>query len=108
MGEGGGPVRNVNGEGVLGRVSVCVCALTAGWSWEKLLWRSPELRHNRRRRCCCRLPPPDLHTDTHTQKKKKNQLDENTDRRCFSVVRMKLWNNVDMSIKMWNSFVVFK
>lgn len=25
MGEGGGPVRNVNGEGVLGRVSVCVC-----------------------------------------------------------------------------------
>lgn len=48
-------------------------------------------------------------TQTHTQKKKKkNQLDENTDRRCFSVVRMKLWNNVDMSIKMWNSFVVFK
>lgn len=28
MGEGGGPVRNVNGEGVLGRVSVCVCART--------------------------------------------------------------------------------
>lgn len=80
---------------------ICVCALTAGWSWEKLLWRSPELRHNRRRR---HLPPPDLHTDT----QKKNQLDENTDRRCFSVVRMKLWNKVDMSIKMWNSFVVFK
>lgn len=37
---------------------MCVCVLTAGWSWEKLLWRSPELR-----RCCCRrLPPPDLHT----------------------------------------------
>lgn len=62
MGEGGRggrrAVRNVNGEGIC--VSVCECVLTAGWSWEKLLWRSPELR-----RCC--LLPPDLQTHTHTK-----------------------------------------
>lgn len=39
---------------------LCECVLTAGWSWEKLLWRSPELR-----RCC--LLPPDLHTHTQTK-----------------------------------------
>lgn len=66
----GGAVRNVNGEGwVGGSICVCVCVhvLTVGWSWEKLLWRSPELR-----RRCCRLPPPDLHT--HTNTRTQNQL----------------------------------
>lgn len=105
MGEGGGPVRNVNGEGVLGRVSVCVCTHRGVVLGEALMekpWAPTQ-------------PPPLLlpspaswSAHRHTHRKKKNQLDENTDRRCFSVVRMKLWNNVDMSIKMWNSFVVFK
>lgn len=68
MGEGRGPVRNVKmgREGRMGGGHLCVCVLTAGWSWEKLLWKSPE-----HRRCCCSLPPPDLHTHKHPH---KNQL----------------------------------
>lgn len=40
--------------------------------------------------------------------KTKSKTKKETKRRCFSVVGVKLWNNVFIKIKMWNSCVVFK
>lgn len=71
MGEGGRPVRNVNGEGVLGRVSVCVCVHSPRGGLGRSSYGEALSSDTTAAAAAAAVSRLLICTQTHTQKKKK-------------------------------------